>query len=214
VSAKSNLSRSARYTVRDVGTRMGLFDYRPLNWSRTQWEDSFAAGRTDSYAGLDEVARYGVILGYLSWLGGNPSVLDVGCGAGLLRKRMESVPFRSYVGVDPTPSAIAQADELADSRTRFVLGDPMTADVGTFDVVVCSEVLYVAEDPERLVDRVGSLVREGGHLCTSVWRHPGDFRLWDWIDSRYEKLDAVTVRNPRNRFASRGWRVACHRVGG
>ena len=206
-----DLSRTVKRTVRDVATRAGVMDYRPLVWSDERWEASYTDHQPDSYAALDEVARYGILLGYLTWHGGSPTVLDVGCGAGVLRERIEAVPFRSYLGVDPTAAAIEQATQLTDDRTAFRVADPMVDDVGAHDVVVCNEVLYFADDPEALVDRLGALVRPGGLLLTSIWRHPGDTVLWGWIDDRYELLDRVWVRNPKNRFAPRGWQVACHR---
>jgi 2-polyprenyl-3-methyl-5-hydroxy-6-metoxy-1,4-benzoquinol methylase len=187
-------------------------DYRPLAWTEDQWHENYADHHADSHGALDEAARYGVLLAYLGFHGGTPTVLDVGCGAGVLRRRLGTVPFSSYLGVDPTAAAIDQARELEDERTSFRVADPMVDDVGRHDVVVCNEVLYFAPDPEQLVDRLGSLAHPGGLLLTSIWRHPGDTVLWGWIDDRYELLDRVAVRNPRNRFAPRGWQVACHRA--
>jgi 2-polyprenyl-3-methyl-5-hydroxy-6-metoxy-1,4-benzoquinol methylase len=136
----------------------------------------------------------------------------VGCGSGLLRARMAGVPFAAYTGVDPTAAAIDQAAPLADERTTFRRADPLHDDLGRHDVVVCNEVLYFSARPERLVERLGEAVAPGGHLLTSIWRHPGDTTLWRWIDERYERLDRVALRNPGNGFAPRGWQVACHRV--
>jgi 2-polyprenyl-6-hydroxyphenyl methylase/3-demethylubiquinone-9 3-methyltransferase len=211
LSRLNRLNRTVRTTARDLGIRAGVLPYRPLIWTADRWADSYTSGGTDAYGSLDELGRYGVLLGYLSWLGPGITVLDVGCGAGLLRARMAGVPFAAYLGVDPTPGAISQAEVLADERTTFRHADPLHDDLGQFDVVVCNEVLYFAREPERLVERVGAALRPGGHLLTSIWRHPGDTILWRWIDERYERLDRVSLRNPLNQFAPRGWRVACHR---
>jgi 2-polyprenyl-3-methyl-5-hydroxy-6-metoxy-1,4-benzoquinol methylase len=205
--------RRARGAVRDVGTRVGVLPYRGLRWSPAQWEDSFRTHRTDSFGGLDETARYGVLASYLTWLddGDGLSVLDVGCGSGVLRRHLPSDRIARYVGVDPVPAAVAQASALADERTEFLLADPMTADLGRFDVAICNEVLYFAADPFALVDRTESALRSGGHLLVSMWRHPGDTVLWRHLDRRFELRDRVQVRNPANRFAPRGWLIACLR---
>ena len=204
-------TRTLRGTVKDVAIRAHVLRYRPLGWSATQWQDSFAAHHTDGYGVIEEVARYGVLAGYLSWLGGEPSVLDIGCGAGLFRRRLEGMAFSSYVGVDPTAAAVEQASGLADERTRFVLADPVTDDLEPADVVVCSEVIYTVADPLAFIDRLVGIVNPGGHLLTSIWRHPGDTLLWRRLDERFELRDRVAIRNPANPFAPRGWRAACHR---
>lgn len=204
-------AKTVRYTARDLGTRIGALDYRPLRWSAERWSDSYADRLTDGYGAVDEAARYGLLLGYLAWIEGEPSLLDVGCGAGLVRSRLGLLPFSSYVGVDPTPEAIAQAQALSDDRTSFVVGDPMEMDPGRFDVVICSEVLYFAPDPLALIDRMGTFLAPGGHILTSIWRHPGDVTLWRALDDRYRLVDRSTARNRANRLAPRGWAVACHR---
>ena len=201
----------ARSAVRDLGTRAGVLPYRGLRWSADRWEDSFRAHHTDSFAGLDETARYGVLGSYLTWLGDGLSVLDVGCGAGVLRRHLPNDRIGRYLGVDPVPAAVDQASGLTDPRTEFRLADPMTADLGLFDVVICNEVLYFAADPFALVDRTESFLRPGGHLLVSMWRHPGDTVLWRHLDRRFELRDRVHVRNPTNRYAPRGWQVACLR---
>jgi SAM-dependent methyltransferase len=95
------------------------------------------------------------------------SAVEHGCCA-----RLGSYPFSSYVGLDPTPEAIAQARTRADERTRFGVGDPIEIELGKFDVVICSEVLYFATDPPALIDRVGIFLVRRGHVLSSIWRHP------------------------------------------
>ncbi len=191
--------------------RGGLLSYRPMRWSAERWNSVYASRQTDGYGTLDEFGRYSLLIGYISWLGPNLKLLDIGCGAGLLKRRVPRDLLQQYVGIDPTESAIEQAQAIADERSTFLLGDPMTMQLETFDVVVCSDVLYFAEEPHRLLDRVRDFIRPGGHLLVSIWRHPGDDQLWRWIDERYERLDRVALRNPTNPLAPRGWQVGCYR---
>jgi len=206
------LRRTARDTARDLGVRSGLRPYRPMQWNAGRWAPDHADPLTARYGALDEVGRYGLLLGYVTWLGGRPSVLDVGCGAGLLRDRLGVWPFSSYVGVDPAPEAIEAAQAAyGDDRTRFVAGDPMTLDLGRFDVVICSEVLYFDPHPPALVDRVGDFLAPDGHLLSSIWRHPGDVTLWRALDTRYRLVDRTSARNRGNPRARRGWVASYHR---
>jgi len=198
--------------VRDLGVRTGVLEYRPLVWTAERWSETYRSGAADGYGAVDEAARYGLLLGYLTWLGGSPTILDIGCGAGLLRDRLGTLGFASYVGIDPVPEAIAQAEERADERTSFVVGDPLDVDPGRFDVVICNEVLYMAERPFDLIERLDAFLHTGGHVLSSIWRHPGDVLLWRALDERYALIDRSSARSAGNRLARRGWVAACHRA--
>ncbi len=199
--------------ARAAGLRRGLIPYRTQPWSADEWRVGYTSGQLDYFAGLDELPRYSLLLGYLTFFGGTPEILDVGCGQGLLRARLGGLGFTRYVGVDPSPAAVGRASALADERTEILLGDVTdpTLRLGTFDVVVCNEVLSVAADPVAVLERVKVVLRPGGHLLTCTWRHPGDQRLLRLVDDRFTPVDAVDARNPGNPIALEGWRVTCHR---
>lgn len=200
-----------RTRARAVGVRLGLLPYQPTTWHPERWNEGYSTGVLDYFGDLTELPRYSILAGYVSFLGDEPDLLDVGCGQGLLRARLEGANFRRYVGIDPTASAIEMARHLADERTEFVVGDPLVADLGAFDMVVCNEVFSMVPDPAVLLDRVAELLRPDGLLLTSVWRHEGDQRLWQMVDSRFDVVDVVEARNLANAVGPRGWRLACHR---
>jgi 2-polyprenyl-6-hydroxyphenyl methylase/3-demethylubiquinone-9 3-methyltransferase len=199
------------------GRRAGVLPYEPERWTTDQWTDAYRAGTLDYYGRLDELARYSVIVGYVGWFATTcrrpPSVLDIGCGVGLLRSRLESVPFSHYVGVDLSETAIHAANARAHTRSRFVAGDFSSLDLGRFDVVVLNEVLYYAADAAAFLDRVGSALESEGILLVSMWRHPGDRSLWRALDSAFALVDRVEVRNRFNPINKRGWLVGCSRAG-
>jgi len=196
--------------VRNVGVRAGLLPYRrPYELQTSVWDRDYGRGKLDFYGDLDELARYSILVGYVKFLGRGQSILDVGCGVGLLRERLEGVEFGRYLGIDPSAAAIESAGHLADDRTSFAVAEASVAELGQFDVVVCNEVLYVVPDTEALLDQIHQLVRPGGHLLTSIWRHSGDVALHRWLDSRFELADAVELRSLTR--SGRRWRLACHR---
>jgi 2-polyprenyl-6-hydroxyphenyl methylase/3-demethylubiquinone-9 3-methyltransferase len=206
-------ARRASARVRDAGLRRGVLPYRTQPWTPQEWRAGYDSGHLDYFAGIDELPRYSLLLGYLVFLGGEPEILDVGCGQGLFRARLAACPFRRYVGIDPVPAAIDQARALTDDRTEFVLGDVTDPGValGEFDVVVCNEVLSVAPDVRAVLDRVRAVLRPGGHLLSSTWHHPGDQQLHALVDERFTLVDAVDAKNAANPIALDGWRVTCHR---
>lgn len=197
--------------VKDLAVNRGLLSYKPMAWQNDDVEAHYESGAFDYFDDLDETSRYGIILGYLTYFGGRPRILDVGCGTGLLRRRLGGLSFESYLGIDPAEASIRIAAELADERTSFIAGDILTTEVGTHDIAVLNEVLYMAPDPLVILDRLGEVLEPGALLFTSMMRHPGDRRLWAEIDARFQPVDAVVVRHESNPVARRGWRMAAHR---
>jgi 2-polyprenyl-6-hydroxyphenyl methylase/3-demethylubiquinone-9 3-methyltransferase len=182
----------------------GALPYRPVDRATvSDWDQEYASGEIAYYGELHELGRYSVLVGYVRHLGPGVTLVDVGCGPGILRARLADVPFGRYLGVDPSEVAIEQASALADERTRLVRGELPLPDEAPFDIAVLNEVLYVVPDPPELLDRVADAVRPGGHVLTSIWRHPGDRALTRLVRERFEPLDEVEVRNLTQPRASR-----------
>ncbi|GAA1031311.1 MULTISPECIES: class I SAM-dependent methyltransferase [Amycolatopsis] len=91
---------------------------------------------------------------------GCATALDVGCGDGLLvRKLAEAVP--SVTGIDKSPEMAAQARSL--SSDTFVEGDFLSADLGAYDFI-CSVATIHHLDFESALARMRDLLRPGGAL--------------------------------------------------
>ncbi len=205
------MSVRLRDRARFLAYRLGLKKNR-FQWPGPQaWDEGYGRGEWDYMARLDELAHYSLLTGYVRFFGGEPEILEVGCGPGFLRERLEGVPFARYLGIDPSRIAVDRARSLTDERTEFVCGDLLDTDVGTFDVVLCNEVLPVVPDSAWLLDRIVEVLRPQGLFLVSVYRHPGDVLEWRAVEDRFEVLDRITVRNdsPKAPF---GWQVACCRV--
>lgn len=214
------LRRRARKGARaaaDVGRRLGVLPHQPERWSTDQWTDAYGSGQLEYYGTLDELARYSLLVGYVGFFypaGPDrtaPRVLDVGCGTGLLRARLDGTGVGDYVGVDLSATAVASAERRGLPRSRFVVGDAAALDLGRFDVVVLNEMLYYVEDLDGFFDRLGDLLEPSGLLLVSMWRHPGDRSLWRVVDERFPLVDRVEARNRGNEVNPRGWIVSCHR---
>jgi len=199
------------------GRQLGVLPYRLEQRTSAEWSTAYGSGALEYYGRLDELGRYSAIVGYVKWTRSGtaetrPSVLDVGCGVGLLRRQLADVPMSDYLGVDLSDTAIEAARSQRFSGSRFVVGDFMSTELGQFDVVVVNEVLYFAADPSAFLERVRSLLRGGGVVIISMWRHPGDRRLWKIVDRTLHLIDRVEVRNRRNPVNTRGWIVSCYRA--
>ena len=208
----------ARRGVADLGRRIGVLPHQPESWSPDRWTDAYQAGTLDYYGRLDERGRYSVVVGYLRWFGEQtgrpPSVLDVGCGTGLLRERVADAEVGDYVGLDLSPAAIEVAQGRGHPRTRYLVADAMAAEVDPVDVVVVNEVLYYAADPTAFLARMEDRLVPGGLVVVSMWRHAGDASLWRTVDRALPIIDRVEVRNRANPVNRRGWVVAACAPGG
>ena len=210
-------ARRGAEAAASLGRRLGVLPHQPERWTPERWTDAYGSGQLEYYGMLDELARYSLIVGYVGFFfppGPDrtaPRILDVGCGTGLLRARLDGVGVGDYVGVDLSPAAVEAAERRRLPRSRFVVGDVGALDAGGFDVVVLNEMLYYVEDVDGFLDRLGELLEPSGLLLVSMWRHPGDRSLWHTVDERFPLVDRVEARNRANELNPRGWLVSCHR---
>jgi 2-polyprenyl-3-methyl-5-hydroxy-6-metoxy-1,4-benzoquinol methylase len=143
---------------------------------RLEWDRQYRQGRWDYLREHEETARYRAISERLLARGAT-SVLDVGCGEGLLLRELDAASFDGrYVGVDWAHAALPAAPKAGRA---FICADIERLPVrGRFDAVVLSEVLYYLDDPWTVTAELFSLVAPGGELMISLYhpsaeRHPG-----------------------------------------
>jgi SAM-dependent methyltransferase len=100
--------------------------------------------------------------------GSGRTLLDVGCGPGLLA-RLAAARGYEALGIDADPAMVAAARRLARrerSAARFVhgrLGDPATS-VPRADVVAAASLLAVLPDREAGLEALWRCVKPGGTL--------------------------------------------------
>jgi 2-polyprenyl-3-methyl-5-hydroxy-6-metoxy-1,4-benzoquinol methylase len=131
----------------------------------------------------------------------------VGCGFGVMRERIPEEAIGSYLGVDPAEEGlkIARAKEFPNSR--FEVGS--LPEKGSFDAIICNEMLYYPEHPEIFIPQVRRLLRSGGLLITSMTRFHGERYLLKILAQEMVQLDECIVRNEK---LKRKWRVGCYRA--
>jgi ubiquinone/menaquinone biosynthesis C-methylase UbiE len=104
------------------------------------------------------------------------SVLDVGCGEGVLSARWaEQVAPAPVVGLDlPDPKLAGEWDARSLPNLRFVTGraEEIPFADGEFDLVAAIETLEHVADPRRAMSEMARVARS--HLLVSVPREP----LW------------------------------------
>ena len=97
-----------------------------------------------------------------------PRVLDVGCGNGAIAFPLATLGCE-VVGADVDPGSIESCRKRNFPQASFVLTDETLHGVeGTFDLIVCSEVLEHLRDPRPLVAAMSRKLTPDGWLFVTI----------------------------------------------
>lgn len=132
-----------------------------------------------------------------------PSVLDVGCGTGMLSERLLSaLPSCRLAGIDLSPAMVerARARLAGRAEVREADAERLPFHDGVFDLVVCNDSFHHYPDPDRAAFQMWRVLRKGGALVLGdVWQpaparavmnawmplsHEGDVRIYSETELR------------------------------
>lgn len=161
---------------------------------------------------------------------GAKRVLDIGCGWGLIGKKLKETGPVEVVGIEINPEAAEKAKANLD---RIYLGDVETMDLdfanGYFDCVVFGDALEHMVDPWKIIAKIKGLLAKGGCIVASVpnighwsiirdliigkWRYK-DEGILDETHLRFFTLDSI-----KKSFEKEGFRIdavshrlSCHKL--
>lgn len=126
----------------------------------------------------------------LAWIDGlsplaGQTVLDVGCGGGLLAEAMARHGAAQVLGIDLSTKALGVAElhamdaEVMNLQYREVPVETLAAErPASFDTVTCLEMLEHVPDPASVVRACATLVKPGGWVFFStLHRNPKAYAL-------------------------------------
>ena len=129
---------------------------------------------------------------FAQWIRADADCLDLGCGDGGTSGPWLQAHAASYIGVDVSTNAIRRPRALGlDARKVPATGSLPFAD-GSFDAVVCIEVLEHLVEPHLAASEALRVLTQGGRFLVSVpnvayWRRrleprsPGTLEsVWRW----------------------------------
>ncbi|HEY0302248.1 MAG TPA: methyltransferase domain-containing protein [Rhizomicrobium sp.] len=169
-----------------------LLGYRPQAVSVAEWDREYRDGQWKFLETMSSLAGLASILGYCQFLAPD-TILDVGCGAGLLAAKLKVLPFKSYLGIDIAPEAVAQAIELEDARTAFVIAAADGFETGRrFDVVVFNQCINYFADPGDTVARYAQFLEDEGRIIVSLCDSARGRAAWPLVERHMIVEDAMT----------------------
>jgi 2-polyprenyl-6-hydroxyphenyl methylase/3-demethylubiquinone-9 3-methyltransferase len=125
---------------------------------------------------------------------GKITLLDVGCGGGLLA---EEFAVRGYTvtGIDPSESSLQTAREHAESNNLQIdyikgTGERLPFKSGSFDVVLCCDVLEHVQDLPKVISEVSRVLKTGGLFMYDTFN-----------PTAFSKLSAIRILQEWKRWA-------------
>jgi predicted TPR repeat methyltransferase len=109
-------------------------------------------------------------------------VLDVGCGTGLVGRRLQAAGFGDVVGIDLSARSLELAEETGAYRALHRVDlqtSPVPFDDDTFAAVVCVGVMTYLPDTAAVVTEFCRVARPGGPVLFTQRED-----LWDERDCR------------------------------
>lgn len=145
------------------------------HWRRKRrWNKQYRNGRWESLKSDKEAHRYYQIIDFMKKYGPkNPSILDLGCGDGVLRERMEGFDFDTFKGIDFSTVSIAKAKAKNLLKSEFDAQDIIHfKPEQSYDIIVFNEVFYYIPDSEknRVLTLISNHLNQGGIIITSIFR--------------------------------------------
>ena len=155
--------------------------------ARRTWDGMYRDKEPDRYRNLEQFARYAVIEGYCKSLPRPFSLLEVGCGAGILLSRLDTALIAHYVGLDVSSLALDEARITYPNGTYVhSYAEAFSSDADRFDVIIFNESIYYLHNLVTQFNRYLSFLTPGGYAIVSITHLcPDPLRLFEEVFSKH-----------------------------
>lgn len=181
-----------------VARAIGAFLGNPPVPSREMWESQYEKGHWERLNNLSEQAHNGVVLSYIAHLRPESSVLEIGCGEGILLPRLKQIGYRNYTGIDISEFAIGKSRQFCDEKTTFLAADAERyVPEGTFDVMVLNECIYYFVQPVITLQRYAHYLKPSGLFVISLFDKDRTRPIRRCLKSAFPLVDETVVSNSK-----------------
>jgi 2-polyprenyl-3-methyl-5-hydroxy-6-metoxy-1,4-benzoquinol methylase len=168
---------------------------RLIKGSPERLDLKYKTGFWDSLRRVEELAHYSIVAGYFQFLKRDGSLLDIGCGEGLLRERIGSGNYSFYTGFDLSAQAILMTKSKEDIKTSFLVADMNTyTPTNRFDAIIFNEVIYYSNVLNTL-QRYSEFLKKDGVFILSNFDSQNDKINWSDITPIFQLYDETIVIN-------------------
>ena len=183
------------------------------HWRRKRrWNKQYRKGRWESLKKPIEAGRYNQIKALIEQHGtANGSILDIGCGDGVLNSYLDASTFSHFLGLDFSKVSIEKARAHGFEKSEFEVADIITYQPDrNFDVIIFNEAFYYIPDSEkgRVLDLMLDHLNENGLIITSIYRE--GHGCWEYFkeNKRLQELDftSITTDNPQTYWKIGGYK--------
>lgn len=103
-------------------------------------------------------------------------ILEIGCGTGQLTTRL--APFgHSWLATDFSPAmterTVRRSADIAGVSCQVEDATKLTLPSGSFDTVICANVLHIMPDPDAALKEIMRVLRPGGMLIAPTFIYDG-----------------------------------------
>jgi len=171
---------------------------RPKVPTKKMWDTQYANGHWERLKDLCEQAHGAVAASYVAYLKPNSSVLEIGCGEGILLPRLREIGYRAYTGIDISEFAIGKCRTMADEKTRFIVGDAEQYVPDTpVDVILLNESIYYFVEPIACLCRYAERLAPGGVFIVSMFDKERTRPIRRALKETFRVIDETIVSNSK-----------------
>ncbi len=134
--------------------------------------------------------------------GNSPSILDVGCGTGVVLKALED--RGEAIGLDRFGLALEFCSKRGSKRLALGDGEQLPFQTGTFDAAIALDIFEHIEGDKRALAETFRSLKPGGSLILSV---PAYRWLWGPHDVALMHKRRYTLKEMKSRLESAGFIV-------
>jgi 2-polyprenyl-3-methyl-5-hydroxy-6-metoxy-1,4-benzoquinol methylase len=171
-----------------------LFGYKPDRVSLNTWNNQYRSGYWDYLSQTGHSAGLLTVFGYCQIM--RPTtILDVGCGEGLLAEKLKVLPYEKLLGIDISSEAVAMATRVrGDHRTSFKVCAAHDFDSEQkFDAIIFNQCLYYMEDPLGIVKQYSRFLNPDGRMIVSLYQSGRNRTIWSLLSTEVGVEDVITV---------------------
>ncbi|HAC66271.1 MAG TPA: hypothetical protein DCF68_22735 [Cyanothece sp. UBA12306] len=189
---------------RQILSRFSAYGYG-YKISTEVWNLEYESGRWEYLSTIHQMAHYMIIVGYIyhvrdELLKNNLSLLDVGCGQGVILRYLEAGQFSNYLGIDISSEAIKQAQSYSGSNIQFVEANFEEYEAEQkFDLIIFNETIYYANSPVQTLLRYQKFLKPHGLFIVSIYIQRNSLDYIKKINNFFDVVSSIKVENDKRK---------------